>query len=117
MTLPESNDADPSWLFGFATNLRASDTGLTKLVLVSQATDQGGPRIKIGTLPDSLKSNGWATMSISDDPQLIGAVPAEINQSDLSLVRSWVLKNKTVLLNYWDDEFSTPGLIKRLQKV
>jgi hypothetical protein len=117
MTFPESHVEDPTWLFGFATNLRASETGLTKIVLVSNATDQGGPRIKIGTRPDSLRSAGWATMTIADDPQVIGDIPSEITQHDIELAKSWIVKNKTVLLQYWNDEFDTPGLIKRLQKV
>jgi hypothetical protein len=110
--------ADSTWHYDMAVNLRSTQTGLPKLVWVSTRTEEQGPRIKIGI--DPIKAKGFdecATMTISEKPEVVGDIPKEITETDINVIRKWVLLNKDVLLEYWQDDISSTELFLKLRQL
>lgn len=77
------------------------------------------PRIKFqNTKSDKIQSNMLVPLSIEDDPQiLIKGVKLNISGKELQKIKDWVVKNKMLLLKYWNSEITAADFIFNMQKV
>jgi hypothetical protein len=119
LTQLEFEEHTEDMLFEMA-NLRPSESGLPVTIYISTGFVEGkqlnhGPRIKV--------SNSYSTkfnirdifvMTIADDPKVIGS--SNLKESDVTLIKNFVIKNKEVLEAYWDDDISTMDMLHALQK-
>ena len=96
-------------------NLSIEKTNLPTIVWVSvRGKAQHGPRVKVVTSPGRYKEDETATVTVSDNPELIDG---EINTKYLEPAKKWIVLNKDVLTDYWDYKFSTDKLMDRLKKI
>jgi hypothetical protein len=92
-------------------NVPQARSGLRKVVYVSPAQGQHGPRVKIG------RPGEWVSMTISNDPQLMNRLPKSIIADDIYQTRIWIKKNVDVLLKFWNQQIVDPvELINALVK-
>jgi hypothetical protein len=97
-------------------NLRPDKTGLSNVIWVSyKGKAKHGPRIKIVTDRGSKVSmENMVSMTISDDPKVIGK---GLRGEDEKLIRDFVIKNKDVLLDYWEGNLDTAEMVQLINKV
>jgi len=97
-------------------NLVPKNTGLRNVVWVSyKGNIKHGPRIKVVVdRGDRVTVDNMVTVTISDNPQVIGR---GLKAEDAKLVREFILKNKSALLDYWEGNISTSEMIGRIQKL
>ncbi len=113
--LHEPLEADEDF-FSMA-NLSPRITGLPMVVWVSQ---RGGARhdpcVKI-SLEHGHRMRADRTCSVSVRPTVdIVAGPA-LPSEDVALVRTWIERNRQVLVDYWEERIATDELLERLVKV
>lgn len=82
------------------------DTGLPMKIWVSTKTFSHGPRIKV---------HESVSVSISDTPSVKAG--SGLSNADLKLVSQYIIKNKDILLQYWNEEITTPTLVAGLKKI
>ena len=89
----------------FMTNLRPKRTGLLFVVYVSpKGRSTHGPRITASNKYGDKTSEGdWFTITIADEPQVIGDSES-IKRRDVQSAKRWVQINKDKLLQVWEDE-------------
>lgn len=113
--LHEPLEADED--FFLMANLSPRVTGLPMVVWVSQ---RGGARhdarVKV-SLEHGHRMRADRTCSVSVRPTVdIVAGPA-LPSEDLALVRTWIERNRQVLLDYWEERIATDELLERLVKI
>ena len=97
-------------------NLRPADTGLPMVVWVSErgharhdvrikVSQAHGPRIDPGNT---------ATVGLRPSPHLIDGT---LSSADLRALAVWIALNEAALIEYWDSQISTVGLIQRLRRL
>jgi hypothetical protein len=99
---------------GFMVSLRKDITGVDNTVFVStKGSGRHAARIKIAIdPPDSFNETSTSASMAIHDFSLIGAYaqPRLVEQA-----KAFVERNREVLLGYWNGEFDTGELFKRLQ--
>lgn len=102
-------------------NLTSSDTGVEDAVVWVSSGEFGGKdcqhgaRIKV-VLGSKITSDGLdnaATVTLTDPPQVVGALPAKVKKKVLLFIK----KNRSTLLNYWDGKISTREMINGIVKI
>ena len=90
----------------FMTNLRPKRTGLPFVVYVSPKGNVAhGPRIKVSNKYGEKASEGdWFTITIEDQPRVIGDLSTGLNRRDVQMAKNWVRINKDELLQIWEDD-------------
>jgi hypothetical protein len=100
---------------GFMVSLRKDITGVDNTVFVStKGHGRHAPRIKIAIdPPDSFNETSSCTSMAIRDYSLTGAYapPGLVEQA-----KAFVERNRDVLLAYWNGEFDTGELFRRLQR-
>jgi hypothetical protein len=95
-------------------------TGLPMVVHVSPKTSTAhGPCIKVSRrYGEEIAMGEWFTVTIDDDPSITGT-PGAIRVNDLVLVSDFILLNKDVLLDFWEqtEPMDTPDMLQKLAKV
>lgn len=105
MTDSDSSPNLSSSLF-FVTILRPTRTGLPFVVYVSPKGNAAhGPRIKASNKYGEKASEGdWFTITIEDQPHVIGDRSTSLKRSDVQMAKNWVQANKDELLKIWEDD-------------
>jgi hypothetical protein len=103
-------------------NFRTKTTGLPMIVYISTCEVEGkklkhSPRVKIARTY-STKFNPFDTfsISISNNPEIVSGDKGEIKNSDLEKCQEFILKNKDVLMAFWDGEYDSADLTANLTK-
>lgn len=96
-------------------NLSPKQTNLPTIVWVSvKGNAKHSPRVKVVTSPGRYKEDDTATVTISDNPEL---VDGKIDNKYLKPAKEWIILNKDVLIDYWNYKLFTDELIERLKKL
>ncbi len=96
-------------------NVLMADTGLDYDIRISSKEGSHGPRIKV-----YLESLGDASISvsISDSPEIVAGTRNAVSAKELNKISEWIIKNKRVLLDYWNsDRADTRKILNSLESV
>lgn len=94
-------------------NLREKTTGINTIIFVSSREHRHKPRLKVLR---SLKES--FSVSIEDNPRVILGDPSIVSTKVLEQVKEWIILNKDLLLEYWNDPlFDTERLYTETKKV
>ena len=56
-------------------------------------------------------------ISISDDPEIVAGDQGRITNNDVRLAKEWVIKNKHLLLMYWNSDIVTRIFLNKIERV
>lgn len=93
-------------------NLYEEDTGVDARIWVSTKYAGHKPRLKVK------KDDNEVSMSIEDEPKVLAPKKPKIDTSIIDAAKQWIVLNKDILLEYWNDSsLSTTKFIGALKKV
>lgn len=96
-------------------NIKPSTTGLPMYIYVSDGSGfVHGPRIKVSKLYGKMSKSDLFTVTIENNPKIIGSV-GDISKQDIIKVKDFVIRNKDLLLKYWNSVIDTEDLINSLK--
>lgn len=99
-------------------NYRKKDTNLPAVIYISQKEGGHGPRIKFqNQKSDRPKESEWIPMTIEDNPRVIGNQKLNLSSKELNQIKTWIIQNKEVLLDFWYLKISKEELDKKLTKL
>lgn len=101
-------------------NVGPKRTGLPGSIVVFVNMKQGshGPCIKVSNIRGHMAPTDTFSVSVDDDPQVVAGRPKGLSSQELQAIRSWIVKNKQVLLDYWNagqTNMETEDLYRRLE--
>lgn len=101
-------------VWSMAATFSQSDTGLPMIIWVSmKASARRGPRIKVQKNHDAkTQTDEMVSVSVTNTPRAV----VGLTNRDLELVTEYIVLNRAVLLDYWNDIISTPALVSGLRK-
>ena len=102
-------------------NLSSSRTGLPNGIVVyvsvkDSPSSRHAPRVKISNVRNSF--NPWDTWSIglySEELPLVAGKPKNFSRMELDAVRSFLLLNRELLLNYWNAKIGFEDLLQKIK--
>ncbi len=105
-------------LFEEMSNLRKQHTGLPMVIWIQPKTrnEQHWARIKVAKQYGDKVSSDLFTITISDNPEVIGET-GNIKNQDIELTKEFVIKNKKILLSVWNDEITPVEAVSLFTKV
>jgi hypothetical protein len=99
-------------------NIRPADTGLTMCIYVSDKDNvrsQHRARIKVSkTYGDKISKSNLFVITVSDNPEVIGNT-GDIKEKDIKEVKNFIIKNKQVLIDYWNLIIGIGELLRKLK--
>ena len=113
-------------LLGMAT-ISQNTTGLDVIIWVqtnnTQSTGKHNlPRIKFqNNTATKIQINELIPISISDDPKILvknnDLNKIKISQTQINGIKQWIMKNKEILIDYWEEKITTDELFQKLKVV
>lgn len=101
-------------------NVSKRTTGLPMCIWVLSEipVEHNLPRLKFqNNYSDKVQPKEMIPVSISDNPVLlIKNLKLKISSRDFELLRKWIIKNKELLLRYWNYDATIEDLIDGLKK-
>lgn len=107
-------------------NISQSTTGLDVIIWVqtnnTQSTGKHNlPRIKFqNNTATKIQINELIPISISDDPKILlknnDLNKIKISQTQINGIKQWIMKNKEILIDYWEEKITTDELFHKLKK-
>lgn len=107
-------------------NISQSTTGLDVIIWVqtnnTQSTGKHNlPRIKFqNNTATKIQINELIPISISDDPKILlknnDLNKIKISQTQINGIKQWIIKNKEILIDYWEEKITTDELFQKLKK-
>lgn len=104
-----------------------STTGLDVIIWVqtnnTQSTGKHNlPRIKFqNNTATKIQINELIPISISDDPKILlknnDLNKIKISQTQINGIKQWIMKNKEILIDYWEEKITTDELFQKLKVV
>ena len=101
-------------------------TGLDVIIWVqtnnTQSTGKHNlPRIKFqNNTVTKIQINELIPISISDDPKILlknnDLNKIKISQTQINGIKQWIMKNKEILIDYWEEKITTDELFQKLKK-
>ena len=111
-------------LLGMAT-ISQNTTGLDVIIWVqtnnTQSTGKHNlPRIKFqNNTATKIQINELIPISISDDPKILlknnDLNKIKISQTQINGIKQWIMKNKEILIDYWEEKITTDELFQKLK--
>ena len=108
-------------------NISQSTTGLDVIIWVqtnnTQSTGKHNlPRIKFqNNTATKIQINELIPISISDDPKILlknnDLNKIKISQTQINGIKQWIMKNKEILIYYWEEKITTDELFQKLKVV
>ena len=102
-------------------------TGLDVIIWVqtnnTQSTGKHNlPRIKFqNNTATKIQINELIPISISDDPKILlknnDLNKIKISQTQINGIKQWIMKNKEILIDYWEEKITTDELFQKLKVV
>ena len=94
-------------------NLREKTTGISTIIFVSSKVPRHKPRLKV---VKNLKEK--FSVSIEDNPRVLAGDSSIVPVKVLEQVKEWIILNKDLLLEYWNDPlFDTERLYTETKKL
>lgn len=113
-------------LLGMAT-ISQNTTGLDVIIWVqtnnTQSTGKHNlPRIKFqNNTATKIQIKELIPISISDDPKILlknnDLNKIKISQTQINGIKQWIMKNKEILIDYWEEKITTDELFQKLKVV
>ena len=80
------------------------------------------PRIKFqNNTATKIQINELIPISISDDPKILlknnDLNKIKISQTQINGIKQWIMKNKEILIDYWEEKITTDELFQKLKVV
>jgi hypothetical protein len=107
-------------------NISQNTTGLDVIIwLQTNNTQSRGqhnlPRIKFqNNTATKVQTNELIPISISDNPKILlnnnDLNKIKISQAQINGVKQWIVKNKEILIDYWEENITTDELFQKLKK-
>ena len=99
-------------------NFKPNETGLPMCIYLSPTTGlKHGPRIKVFDKYGNCGNNEkQVPITISDNPSVEGKFD-NIKLKDVELVKQWIIKNKSALIDFYYNKISIDIFRNRLNKV
>ena len=107
-------------------NFSQNATGLDVIVWVQTINTQSNvkhnlPRIKFqNNTSTKIQINELIPISISDNPQILlnnnDLNKIKISQAQINVIKQWIIKNKEILIDYWEEKITTSELWQKLKK-
>ena len=107
-------------------NISQSTTGLDVIVWVqtnnTQSTGKHNlPRIKFqNNTATKVQTNELIPISIADEPKILlkndELSKIKISKEQINRVIQWIVKNKEILIDYWNEKTTTDELFQKLKK-
>lgn len=101
-------------------NIGTNVTGLPVVVWVSvKVPNHPRPRMKFNKNKGNVrKVSDLIPISIDDDPKILLNNPPKlgITEPEFEQIRAWIIKNKEVLVKFWNSEIQQDTLILSLKK-
>lgn len=107
-------------------NISQNTTGLDVIIWVqtnnTQSTGKHNlPRIKFqNNTATKIQINELIPISISDDPKILlknnDLDKIKISQTQINGIKQWIMKNKEILIDYWEEKITTDELFQKLKK-
>ena len=101
-------------------------TGLDVIIWVqtnnTQSTGKHNlPRIKFqNNTATKIQINELIPISIFDDPKILlknnDLNKIKISQTQINGIKQWIMKNKEILIDYWEEKITTDELFQKLKK-
>lgn len=104
-------DEDLMWEM---TNLRPKDTNLPVAIYISGRQGQHGPRIKFMNGYGSVKYSALAEMTVEENPKVISNEKIMLSSKEINEIKDWVIKNKSILLDLYNDKITEVQAVKLL---
>lgn len=111
-------------LLGMAT-ISQNTTGLDVIIWVqtnnTQSTGKHNlPRIKFqNNTTTKIQINELIPISISDNPKILlknnDLDKIKISQTQINGIKQWIIKNKEILIDYWEEKITTDELFQKLK--
>lgn len=92
--------------------LSSSETGIKYDILVVADKYFESPVVK---MIDEYKR--WVILSIDGPTMELPESQTIFDDEEMKELKSWISSNRTILLQYWNGDISTPQLINRLKKL
>jgi len=97
-------------------NISPRDTNLPVVVWVfEKGKSKHGPRVKVMTHPGKMNLAETVSISVSDNPEVVAG--EKLDPEIFNLVKKWVILNKKVLLDYWNNKLYTIDMLKGLKMI
>lgn len=107
-------------------NISQHATGLDVIIWVqtnnTQSTGRHNlPRIKFqNNTATRVQIHELIPISISDDPKILlnnnDLNKIKISQAQINGIKQWIVKNKEILIDYWQEQITTDELFQKLKK-
>ena len=107
-------------------NISQNTTGLDVIVWVQTINTQSTgkhnlPRIKFqNNTSTKIQINELIPISISDEPKILlknnDLNKIKISQAQINVIKQWIIKNKEILIDYWEEKITTDELFQKLKK-
>ena len=107
-------------------NISQNTTGLDVIIWVqtnnTQSTGKHNlPRIKFqNNTSTKIQINELIPISISDNPKILlknnDLNKIKISQAQINVIKQWIIKNKEILIDYWEEKITTDELFQKLKK-
>lgn len=107
-------------------NISQSTTGLDVIIWVQtnnvQSTGKHNmPRIKFqNNTGTKIQTSELIPISISDKPEILlkknDLDKIKITKKQINEIKKWIVKNKSALLEYWEEKIATDTLFQKLKK-
>ena len=107
-------------------NISQNTTGLDVIIWVQTNNTQSPgkhnlPQIKFqNNTSTKIQINELIPISISDNPEILlknnDLNKIKISQEQINEVKLWIVKNKEILIDYWEEKITTDELFQKLKK-
>ena len=107
-------------------NISQNTTGLDVIIWVQTNNTQSTvkhnlPRIKFqNNTATKIQINELIPISISENPEILlknnDFNKIKISQAQINAVKQWIVKNKEILTDYWEEKITTDELFQKLKK-
>ena len=107
-------------------NISQNTTGLDVIIWVQTNNTQSPgkhnlPQIKFqNNTSTKIQINELIPISISDNPKILlnnnDLNKIKISQAQINGVKQWIVKNKEILIDYWEENITTDELFQKLKK-
>jgi len=99
-------------------NIRPKNSGLSMCIYVSDKDNvksQHSARIKVSkNYGDKISKNNTFSITISDNPEVVGNT-GDIKEKDINELKQFIIKNKELLLNYWNLKIDIGDVLSSLK--
>ena len=113
--LDETDENDKVIVWEMSNISRRVHPELPANIYISPRNANHGPRIKVQrNKGHSTQIHDSFSMTISDNPSIIGNIGTEITQKDIEYLKKFIIRNKDILLDLWNDILTPEEVLPNL---